>query len=118
MPHYVDRDKSGYIKLREGTNGFTCLVNRDAILDNESVLKPTCWDTEGSATVVPMVLRVGELLAQGKINCKNKGHRVPCFYRLSILCTHPRRGRCGDSAESAKLDEGEKLAVTIRDSLR
>ncbi len=59
-------NKSGYIKSHEGTNGFTCLVNRDAILDGESVLKPTCWDAEGSATVVPMVLRVGELLAQDK----------------------------------------------------
>lgn len=59
-------DKSGYVKFKEGTNGFTCLVNRDAVLDGESDLKPTCWDAEGSATIVPMVLRVGELLAQGK----------------------------------------------------
>lgn len=77
-------DKSGYIKLREGTNGFTCLVNRDAILDRESVLKPTCWDAEGSATIVPMVLRVGELLAQGKSREEiqhdiNQGFRIGKF---------------------------------------
>ena len=28
--------------------------------------KPTCWDREGSETIVPKVLRVGELLMQGK----------------------------------------------------
>jgi hypothetical protein len=29
-------------------------------------LKPTCWDSEGTTTIVPKVLRVGELLMQGK----------------------------------------------------
>jgi hypothetical protein len=55
--------KDGYRKVRSGTNGFTCLVNRDGNQNGDNDLKPTCWDAEGSRTIVPVMLRVGELLA-------------------------------------------------------
>lgn len=58
--------KSGYEKVRDGKNGFTCFVNRDGYQNGEHALRPTCWDREGSATIVPVMLRVGELIAQGK----------------------------------------------------
>jgi len=51
----------GFEKVRDSKNGFTCIVNRDHPLN----LKPTCWDAEGSRTIVPKVLRVGELLMLG-----------------------------------------------------
>jgi hypothetical protein len=54
----------GYRKVREGSNGFTCLVNRDGNQNGDNDLKPTCWDAEGSRTIVPVALRVGELLAR------------------------------------------------------
>lgn len=56
---------SGYQQVRSGTNGFTCLVNRDGHQNDSKALRPTCWDAEGSATIVPVMLRVGELIAQG-----------------------------------------------------
>jgi hypothetical protein len=55
-------EKNGFVKVRESTNGFGCIVNRDHPLNR----KPTCYDAEGVATIVPKVLRVGELLMQGK----------------------------------------------------
>jgi len=58
--------KKGYEKIRRGKNGFTCMVNRDGNQVGDNDLKPTCWDAEGSATIVPVMLRVGEMLAQGK----------------------------------------------------
>ncbi|MGA9996234.1 MAG: hypothetical protein WBP93_12520 [Pyrinomonadaceae bacterium] len=58
--------KSGYEKARTGTNGFTCLVNRDGAQAGDYTLRPTCWDMEGSQTIVPVMLRVGEMLAQGR----------------------------------------------------
>lgn len=58
--------KKGYEKARTGTNGFTCLVNRDGAQTGDQTLRPTCWDMEGGKTIVPVMLRVGELLAQGK----------------------------------------------------
>lgn len=56
--------KMGYEKARSGTNGFTCLVNRDGAQSGDHTLRPTCWDMEGSNSIVPVMLRVGELLAQ------------------------------------------------------
>ena len=58
--------KNGYKKTHSGKNGFTCMVNRDGNQTGDNDLKPTCWDAEGSATIVPVMLRVGELMAQGK----------------------------------------------------
>jgi hypothetical protein len=56
--------KDGYRKVRNGSNGFTCLVNRDGNQKGDNDLKPTCWDAEGSRTIVPVMLRVGELIAR------------------------------------------------------
>jgi mannose-6-phosphate isomerase-like protein (cupin superfamily) len=55
-------ERNGYVVARKGTNGFTCLVHRDHPMNQ----KPTCWDREGSETIVPAVLKEGELLMQGK----------------------------------------------------
>jgi hypothetical protein len=51
-------ERQGFVKVREGANGFTCIVNRDAPLNR----KPVCYDQEGAATILPVVLRFGELL--------------------------------------------------------
>ena len=56
----------GYIRTKIGTNGVSCIVNRDAFLDGYEALKPTCFDAEGTARIVPMILREGELLAKGQ----------------------------------------------------
>ncbi len=53
---------SGYKQMRRSTNKFTCIVNRD----HPKALKPTCFDEEGTATILPKILRVGELMMQGK----------------------------------------------------
>jgi hypothetical protein len=58
--------KHGYERIRTGKNGVTCMVNRDGNQSGDNDLKPTCWDAEGSATIVPVMLRVGELLSSGK----------------------------------------------------
>ena len=56
--------KDGYRKVRDGSNGFTCLVNRDGNQKGDNDLKPTCWDAEGSRTILPVMLRVGELIGR------------------------------------------------------
>lgn len=55
-------ERTGFVKVREGTNGFTCLVVRDHPED----LAPVCHDPEGTRVVVPRLLREAELRAQGK----------------------------------------------------
>ena len=54
-------ERNGFVQVRASSNGFTCIVNRDHPLSR----KPTCYDAEGTATILPKVLRVGELLARG-----------------------------------------------------
>jgi hypothetical protein len=55
-------ERTGYVKVREGTNGFSCFVDRQTPLNSE----PTCFDAEGSATTLPTRILVEELRAQGK----------------------------------------------------
>jgi hypothetical protein len=55
-------EQTGYVKIREGTNGFSCLVDRQTPLN----LEPTCFDAEGSATTLPTRLYVEEQRAKGK----------------------------------------------------
>ncbi len=57
--HALTRD--GFQLRRASANGFTCVVNRDHPLG----LKPTCYDAEGTRTILPKVLFVGELLLRG-----------------------------------------------------
>jgi len=55
-------ERTGYIKVREGTNGFSCFVDRQTPFNME----PTCFDAEGSATTLPTRLYAEEQRAKGK----------------------------------------------------
>ncbi len=50
------------MKVRDGSNGFTCFVDRQAPVN----LEPTCFDAEGSATTFLTRLFVEEQRAKGK----------------------------------------------------
>lgn len=51
----------GFVSVRESSNGFTCVVNRD----HPRSRKPTCYDAEGTATILPKVKLAGELFLAG-----------------------------------------------------
>jgi hypothetical protein len=55
-------EPAGYVKVREGTNGFTCFVDRQTPVNVE----PTCFDSEGSTTTLPTRLFAEEQRAKGK----------------------------------------------------
>ncbi len=55
-------ERSGYVKVRDGSNGFSCLVDRQTPWNSE----PTCFDAEGSATTLPTRLFVETERARGK----------------------------------------------------
>jgi hypothetical protein len=50
---------SGYMTARIGTNGFTCLVERQYL----ETLEPSCYDAEGSATTVQARIHLEQLRA-------------------------------------------------------
>ena len=54
---------NGYRKVRDGRNGFTCLVR-----ERKDTVEPECFDAEGTATVVPVRLFVEARRAAGADN--------------------------------------------------
>lgn len=55
-------DSSGYVKVRDTENGFTAIVQHSLPTSQE----PQCIDAEGGRTLLPRMLKVAELRAQGK----------------------------------------------------
>src|SRR5437868_8957828 len=55
-------ERSGYVKVRDGTNGFSCLVDRQTPWNSE----PTCFDAEGTRTTLQARIFVEEERAKGK----------------------------------------------------
>ena len=55
-------DSTGYVKVRDGENGFSCFVDRQTPLN----LEPTCFDAEGSATTLRTRIFAEERRAKGE----------------------------------------------------
>ena len=56
----------GYEKVREGTNGFSCLIERSFKGTTQTSSAPACFDAEGSGSIMLAYLRREELRAAGK----------------------------------------------------
>src|ERR1700722_11627000 len=56
----------GYEKIREGTNGFSCLIERSFRGTTQTSSAPACFDAEGTRTIMVAYLRREELRAEGK----------------------------------------------------
>lgn len=54
-------ERGGFVKAKEGANGFSCLVTR-----NNEETSPICYDAEGSQTTLKADLRRAQLREQGK----------------------------------------------------
>jgi hypothetical protein len=75
----------GFVTVREPSNGFTCVVNRDHPLSR----KPTCYDAEGTATILPKVRFVGDRLVEG-VSLEEIGDRVAAKFASGEFIS-PRR---------------------------
>jgi hypothetical protein len=53
--------KNGYVQTRAGTNGFSCLIERERL----ETIEPVCYDAEGTATTLKARIYREELRAQG-----------------------------------------------------
>jgi hypothetical protein len=51
---------TGFVRVRESRNGFNCLINREL----PDSFEPECFDAEGSATLVPIILYQTKLRSQ------------------------------------------------------
>ena len=52
----------GYRKVRDGSNGLSCLVGHD----RPDTLEPICWDKEGTETILPVKLDEAVWRARGE----------------------------------------------------
>jgi len=66
----------GYKQARVGTNGFSCLVERELL----ETIEPVCYDAEGSATTLKARLFREELRAKGLPEVEVK-RRIDAAYR-------------------------------------
>jgi hypothetical protein len=62
----------GYEKARDGTNGFTCLIERSFSGTTQTSSAPACFDAEGSRSIMVAYLRREELRAEGKSEAEIK----------------------------------------------
>jgi hypothetical protein len=76
---------NGYVQARTGTNGFSCLVERQYL----ETLEPSCYDAEGSATTLRARLYREELRA-AKIAEDQIERRINDRYKMGTF-TAPRK---------------------------
>jgi hypothetical protein len=62
----------GYEKAREGTNGFSCFVGRHFLKPTETSIEPSCFDAEGSRTLLQVYMHGEELRLSGKSEAEIK----------------------------------------------
>ena len=55
-------ERTGYVKVRDGSNGFSCFVDRQTPWNSE----PTCFDAEGTATTLVTRFFVEEQRAKSR----------------------------------------------------
>lgn len=79
--------QSGYVKIRSGTNGFVCIVNRD----DPRVLKPTCFDKSGAESVIPKILYRGERMMQGD-ELLDIQRDIDAGFKTGVFISQPRFG--------------------------
>ena len=97
-------ERSGYIKTREGTNGFTCFVDRQTPWNSE----PTCFDAEGSATTLPTRLFAEEERAKGKSEDEIKTE-IDAGYRKGRFKTPTKPGIVYMLSDSTSLLVNDKI---------
>ncbi len=58
-------DAGGYVKAREGTNAFTCIVSRRG-----GDVFPVCWDAEGARSLLPIDVDAAKARLAGRSNAE------------------------------------------------
>ena len=70
---FVLDPKTGYVVERQGSNGFTCFVERTDYVRaqyRDDLLVPICFDPEGTRTIEPVSFDVARIRAEGKLSAQ------------------------------------------------
>jgi hypothetical protein len=88
---------NGFERVREGTNGFHCLIQR---ANDVKIVAPTCFDAEASRTIMAAQLYQADLWSEGK-SAEQVNTAVAAAYRNGTL-RPPMRGAVGYMMSSAQ----------------
>ena len=86
-------------------------MNRDGFFYGTDNFKPTCWDAEGKTSYVPVMLRVGELLAQGKTTAEAQAD-IAAGFKDGRFKRPSKGGVAYMTAGDVKLDASGKVTAT------
>jgi hypothetical protein len=97
-------EHTGYVKVSDGTNGFSCIVDRENPFNSE----PMCFDAEGSATTLQMRIFVEDQRANGKSEDEIKS-AVEAGYKSGKFKAPTKPGICYMLSDSTTLFVNDKL---------
>ncbi len=85
----------GYVLERQGTNGFTCYVQRtDYVREvyGDDYFAPECQDAEGTKSIVPVEFDIERLRAEGKLNPSQLKQEIVRRFKVGIYHSPARPG--------------------------
>ena len=105
--------RGGYEKVRDGSNGFSCMVFRSFVNPSETTVGPMCFDAEGSRTVMVAWMRGEELRSQGKsedeikteLDVEHKDGRLHHPTKIGILYMLSPYNRIGPTKDHTTVHE-------------
>jgi hypothetical protein len=86
---------SGYALDRQGSNGFTCFVERTDYVRaqfRDDLLVPICFDPEGTRTIEPVSFDVARLRAEGKLSAEELKAEIMRRFRDGVYHSPTRPG--------------------------
>jgi hypothetical protein len=92
---YALNPAKGYVLERQGTNGFTCFVERtDWVREDfrNDLLIPECFDAEGTKTIVPVSFDVARLRAEGELSPQELKKEITKRFKDGVYHSPARPG--------------------------
>jgi hypothetical protein len=86
---------SGYVVERQGTNGFTCFVERTDYVRaqfRDDLVVPICFDPEGTRTIAPVSFDVARLRAEGKLSAEDLKAEIMRRFKDGVYRSPARPG--------------------------
>ena len=87
--------KKGYAVERQGTNGFTCFVERTDYVRaqyRDDLLVPICFDPEGTRTIEPVSFDVARIRAEGKVSAPDLKKEIVQRFKDGVYHSPARPG--------------------------
>lgn len=113
---YVLDPATGYVLERQGSNGFTCYVERTdytrAYFRDDYVV-PECQDAEGTRTIARVEFDVERLRAEGRLTPQQLKDEISRRFKDSVYRAPARPGIAYMLAPVAQLNGGPATSTTI-----